>query len=295
MALTISEWFGHAPEDASSGAQELRDDEKCPFIQKRCTKRFSDNTVSGVCSVSPPKATAPVITCPNRLYSNDYSLLSDVANLAFGSGHDVIHPDDREGMEHNGKKVVAFGKGYGKELKLPRVKGRGGYFVDWILARLDPNGELAEFIAVEVQTIDTTGTYRPHVEKLRRGEAAGVANAGLNWENVNKRILPQLIYKGNVLRREPLCAKGLFFVCPTQVYQHIYARLGGSLTSYPNLQPGSLTFLWYGLGDPVAEGLRTLKSAGKFTTTVDQVAWGFVAPANLPPERVYENAIREEL
>ena len=43
------------------------------------------------------------------------------------------------------------------------------------------------------------------------------SNAGMNWENVNKRILPQLIYKGHVLRREELCRKGLFFVCPKHV------------------------------------------------------------------------------
>ncbi len=42
----------------------------------------------------------------------------------------------------------------------------------------------------------------------------GYSKAGVNWENVSKRILPQLIYKGYVLRRERLCSKGLFFVCP---------------------------------------------------------------------------------
>src|SRR5690606_34526853 len=79
------------------------------------------------------------------------------------------------------------------------------------------------------------------------------ATAGFNWENVNKRILPQLIYKGNVLQREHLCRKGLFFVTPTPVYNKIVGRLGGKdvLQEYP-LQSGSITFLAYNV-DPQAD------------------------------------------
>lgn len=43
---------------------------------------------------------------------------------------------------------------------MPQRAGTGSYFVDWVLARLDGNGELTEFTAIEVQTIDTTGNYR---------------------------------------------------------------------------------------------------------------------------------------
>jgi hypothetical protein len=117
----------------------------------------------------------------------------------------------------------------------------------------------------------------------------------LNWENVNKRILPQIIYKGHVLRQEPLCQKGLFFVCPTPVYRKIDERLGSNLRPYP-LQPGSLTIMWYDVGAPVAPGnIRDLNSIGRFTTTIDQVALAFTAPSNLPPPQVYEQAIRAEL
>jgi hypothetical protein len=104
---------------------------------------------------------------------------------------------------------------FGKELRLPSRGARGGYFLDWALARLDASGALAEFVAVEVQSIDTTGICRPEVELLRVGHAKVPASkAGLNWENVSKRILPQLICNGHILRREPLCRKGLFFFPP---------------------------------------------------------------------------------
>ena len=55
----------------------------------------------------------------------------------------------------------------------------------------------------------------------------------MNWENVNKRILPQIIYKGHVLRLEERCTKGLYFVCPKQVYSRIRERLGGNLRADP--------------------------------------------------------------
>jgi len=89
------------------------------------------------------------------------------------------------------------------EVKLPSVGGRGGFFGDWILALVDESKNLQEFVAVEVQSIDTTGNYRKERDAYAAGHAfTGSSRAGINWENVNKRILPQLIFKGHVLRRE---------------------------------------------------------------------------------------------
>jgi hypothetical protein len=168
--------------------------------------------------------------------------------------------------------------------------------VDWVLARVSASGDLVNFVAVEVQSIDTTGNYRGEREAyLLEQPFPGRSTAGFNWENVNKRIVPQLIYKGHVLRQEPLCQKGLFFVCPTPVYEKIGERLGGGLRSYP-IQPGSLTIMWYDIGPDVPTGhQRELISVGHFTTTIDQVALAFTAPSNLPPAQVYENAIRASL
>ncbi|MGA8579297.1 MAG: hypothetical protein WB579_11505, partial [Bryobacteraceae bacterium] len=76
----------------------------------------------------------------------------------------------------------------GGEAGLPPIGGRGGFFVDWILALVDKNGELKEFVAVEVQSIDTTGNYRKERDAyLKEKDFAGYSNAVINWENVNKR------------------------------------------------------------------------------------------------------------
>jgi len=290
MTLTIAEWFGYSPSDASSAASRFRAESLCPFLQKRCNKVFNDRTVSGVCSVLPGRASAsPIPICPNRMYAGHFAVLNKVSEIAFGAGHQVTllseyQPDAGVGA------VVAIA-----ELRLPSRDRHGSYFVDWILARVSPSGGLAEFTAVEVQTIDTTGSYRPEVEELRQGHwPGGKSKAGLNWENVSKRILPQLIYKGHVLQREPLCTKGLFFICPSEVHERIRVRIGGRLEAY-GLQHGAITFLWYGL-DPSAVGnLRPLSYRGQFSTTVEQVAFSFVAPADLPPAGSYESVIRSQL
>ena len=295
MPFEILEWFGQVPKANIADAQADLPDERCPFIGRICTKKFRDSSVSGVCSVLTGAESGPVIICPNRLYGENYAVLGHVANLAFGDGHRIIHPNEFTTVRHDGRNVVAFGHHFGKELRLPGQGGRGNDFVDWVLARIAPSGDLGDFVAVEVQTIDTTGTYYPEVMELRKGiYTAGRSKAGLNWRNVIKRILPQIIYKGHVLRREPLCSKGLFFVCPSAVYSRIIENLGNNLLRYDNLQPGSITFMWYALSGPQNENFR-LHHEGTFSTTVDQVALAFTSPANLPPQGVYEEAIKAAL
>jgi len=293
MASRIVEFFGYNPEDHSPAATEARHNLRCPFLGRQCVKTLSDGLISGACTLKPTNA-GPVICCPIRLYANNYEILRDVARVSFGPAIPLLPAASI--TKETGECVAVFGKGWGKELRLPTRGKTGAYFVDWVLAHVSANGELINFVAVEVQSIDTTGNYRLERETYLKEEPfPGKSTAGFNWENVNKRILPQIIYKGHVLRQEPLCQKGLFFVCPTPVYNKISERLGGGLRPYP-LQPGSLTIMWYDIGEPVPSGSqRPLVAVGQFTTTIDQVALAFTSPSNLPPPQVYENAIRASL
>ncbi len=303
MASNILEFFGYSPRDPSPAAHKARQTLECPFLGQTCTKTLRGGAISGMCTLKPKKG-GPVICCPIRLYAGDYQILKDVAKQAFGGGIDLVIGSEIAGFKaaNPGKHCVAvFGKRWGKELRLPsRVHqtggSRGAYFVDWILAHIDPAGKLLSFVAIEVQSIDTTGNYQAEREAyLAEKDFTGKTTAGLNWENVNKRILPQIIYKGHVLRREPLCHKGLFFICPAPVYHKIAERLGGTLTEI-HQQAGSLTIMWYDVGAPVQDGqIRALELGGQSTTTIDQVALAFTAPSNLPPAKVYEQAIIAEL
>ena len=292
MPLRVIEFFGFDPADTSHQAGLVRTDKQCPFVSGQCIKKFKSGLISGTCAVK-PETSGQVIVCPHRMYAGDYAVLSDVANVCFGTGVRLCRvPSDFKG---DGKDVQVFGKRWGKELRLPGRGRSGGYFVDWILALIDSDRSLLEFVAVEVQTMDTTGSYEWQIRGFFGMEPTPPKPAHINWENVNKRILPQLIYKGHVLRREPLCKKGLFFICPTPVYRRLAERLGGSLLEYSQ-HPGAITFRWYDLGPPVDPGsIRALEFGGQAVTTVDQVALAFTAPTGLPPARVYEAAITTQL
>lgn len=302
MATTIYEFFGYPATDRSAEAVEHARTAHCPFLNDKCTKTLSDGVTSGACTLK--QATRePVISCPIRLYADDYRVLRDVADMAFTPGL-PLEPgaSAASAAKKTSDHVIAvFGKRWGGELHLPQRGGKGAYYVDWILAQLNGQGELLDFVAIEVQSIDTTGNYRnAHHALLDPRRTIEGSTAGFNWENVNKRILPQLIYKGNILQREPLCQKGLFFVTPTPVYDKIIDRLGGRnvLQDYP-LQSGSITFLSYGLDHATHESERAsplpLKREEVHTTSVVQVANAFSAPGALPPMGSYQSAIKSAL
>lgn len=296
MALKIVEFFGYSPSDYSLEAAVARKEMACPFMGTSCTKTLNDGLISGVCTVRQANS-KPVICCPKRLYDGAHQTLRDTANAVFGPGIPFIAGNRVGRSPENGKRVFAFGSAVGGEIKLPPIGGRGGFFVDWILALVSGAGDLKEFVAVEVQSIDTTGNYRRERDAyLNDQEFDGYSTAGINWENVNKRILPQLIYKGHVLRREVLCKAGLFFICPTPVYRRIAQRVGGNLTEYPAPAPGTLTFRWYDVASEAPAGhRRDLIFEGQFTTTVEQVAYAFLSPGNMPPEGSYARAIQSKL
>ncbi len=292
MPLTITEVFGYSPDDQSPLVKEIRTAGTCPFTSKRCIKTFRDSGVlHGTCTVKTP-SDEEVICCPKRLYAEKYRILTDVALEAFGPELEaVIPPSEVEESKGQKGRAVAFGSGWGKELRVPKSGDqKGSYSADWILALISEANELIEFVALEVQSMDTTGDYQPewcsqmgvpytpYVAKKKKKKSSNI-----NWENVNKRIIPQLLTKGNVFQRENLCRKGMFFVTPTPVYKRVIGRLGTKLSEFP-LQPSGLTFRYYGLKPSSAPAtIRELAYEGQYTTTVENLKEAFNSTLNLPP------------
>ena len=185
MAGTISEFFGYRADDSSSMALKAAADKKCPFLGTTCTKVLGrTRTISGVCAIRQKSAGSPsVICCPNRIYSDNYKMLYTISNMAFQqelplySGRTAV-----EKAQKDGGAVAVFGHGWGGELRLPQRSGIGSYFVDWVLARLDKDGQLVDFTAIEVQTIDTTGSYGAAQKALKKDRTIITDTVGLNWE-----------------------------------------------------------------------------------------------------------------
>ncbi len=300
MSGFIAEFFGYSAEDTSSIAGSTAARQICPFLGSQCTKILSrDRIAAGVCAVRQKTEGSPdVICCPIRIYADDYKMLKTIASKAFNADMNLYAGRIAvQKAKDEGGAIAVFGHGWGGELRLPQRKGTGSYFVDWVLARLDENGELVEFTAIEVQTIDTTGNYRTARENLLNGRHITSDTVGLNWENVSKRIIPQLIYKGQVLQREDLCKTGLYFVCPQPVYERVLNRLGGKekVPKFPS-QPASIHFVSYDyLNEDKNDGtIRPLGIIEEHCTTVYKVQEAF-SSLNLPEGNVYRDAIRFSL
>lgn len=299
MAGYISEFFGYRAEDHSNAATAVAAKKICPFTNAPCTKILSRLRVpSGVCTMRQKSPGSPdIICCPIRLYADDYKMLRDIASLAFKSELNLYSGRVAvEKSKEDGGAIAVFGHGWGGELRLPQRKGTGAYFVDWVLAKLNATGELEEFTAIEVQTIDTTGNYQSAREALLANRTITSDTVGFNWENVNKRIIPQLIYKGQVLQRENLCKSGLFLVSPKPIHDRILDRLGGKerLPRFPS-QPASIHFVAYDTIANWEEGFITpLGIVEEYNTTVYKVQEAF-SSLTLPEENVYQDAISRSL
>ena len=260
-----------------------------------------ERTISGVCAIRQKRAGSPsVICCPNRIYAEDYKMLKTISKKAFGEELSLYAGRAAVAKARKDDGAIAvFGHGWGGELRLPQRQGTGSYFVDWVLARLDGKGELKEFTAIEVQTIDTTGKYSDAQKALKKDRTIISDTVGLNWENVSKRIISQIIYKGQVLQREELCRTGLYFVCPTPIYKRVLNRLGGKdkIPAFPT-QPAAIHFVAYDYAatfDETPNGATVpLDILEEHCTTVYKVQEAFSA-VSLPEGNVYGNAIRKSL
>lgn len=220
----IVEVFGFSPVDVSPVTRTYWDEGKCPFTLKSCVKYNSQNDVCyGVCSVT--SSLGDCIVCPNRLYAEDYKCLEIVALDAFGGDIRLMLYDEYLDSDSlDGNVVVALGKNSGKEVKIGSKLS-----MDWVLALLN-NGKLKEYVGVEVQSIDTTNNYRSNWEAYKGLDSSShyipKSEHGMNWANVQKRLIPQLIRKSSLFKKSKKVKRGFYFILPYVVYKKFENLLG---------------------------------------------------------------------
>jgi len=77
------------------------------------------------------------------------------------------------------------------------VKMAGFGNVDFVVADIDEGGGIGQFLSVELQAIDITGTVSDAYSALREDRPLETKKSyGLNFDNVYKRYIMQLIRKG---------------------------------------------------------------------------------------------------
>lgn len=149
----------------------------CPYVDRRCYKvRKSQPEISiGTCSVQ--YGNEPIIICPNRLLERR-QIFTDCLHLL--TGHEP-----------------------GNELHLISEITVPGGSIDYILASIR-DGKVRDFVGIELQTLDTTGTVWPERQRFLAEKgfddlaAADLKNPktyGMNWKMTAKTILVQLHHK----------------------------------------------------------------------------------------------------
>jgi len=171
----VSELFGYSTcksEDWGS----IVSAQVCRFTDKKCFKiRKSDPSTSiGTCVVRSGAEHIPLLICPNRFLANDGQVFTDCIHLL------TCHEPGNE------LHVVS-------EVSIP------GGSVDYFLVSAK-NKKPVDFVGVEFQALDTTGTVWPHRQKFLKN--AGLIhgdvddkNFGVNWKMTAKTILVQIHHK----------------------------------------------------------------------------------------------------
>jgi len=175
----ILEIFGHDTECTRKNAwKAIISSQACPFIKRKCFKvRKSQPDISiGTCSLSYGRKRQPIMICPLRLLER-HQIFTDAIHLL------TLHEPGNE------LHIVS-------EISVPG--GSVDYFL--VSARKD---KPIDFVGIELQTLDTTGTVWPARErflmdaglKADENAAQSTKSYGMNWKMTAKTILVQLHHK----------------------------------------------------------------------------------------------------
>ncbi|MFB2833446.1 hypothetical protein [Floridanema evergladense] len=157
---------------------DIVSNQNCPFLARKCLKnRKSEPEITiGTCTVSYGKQARNIIICPFRLLERS-QIFMDCIHLL------TLHEP-------------------GNELRIvPEISVPGGS-IDYCLASVR-SGKVIDFVGIELQTLDTTGTVWPERQRFLQNHGIEVRDTditspkgfGMNWKMTAKTILMQLHHK----------------------------------------------------------------------------------------------------
>ena len=172
----VVELFGLNCGQPLPSLKECLRNQRCPFTGARCvkTRKSQPSVAIGTCTISYQDAN--VIICPFRLLDKNQIFMDCLHLLTAHEPGNRIH-------------LIS-------EVKIPG--GNVDYFL--VSAR---DGKVKDFVGIELQTMDTTGTVWPERQRLLAEEGVKVLKKdlrntrsfGMNWKMTAKTILVQMHHK----------------------------------------------------------------------------------------------------
>lgn len=170
--------------------------------------------------------------------------------------------------------------------------------MDWVFARI-LNGNLVEYTGAEVQSIDITNNYRDNwyaYKNIRPDAVIPRSEHGLNWANVHKRLIPQIIRKSLIYSRSQYVKSGLYFIVPEIVYQKFEEIIGADIPLVSEKGPDIITVHTYALGEPLEEGkIREILPVRQIRFKMQDFFDRFITGPNLPSSETLDSAVRMTL
>ncbi len=118
----------------------------------------------------------------------------------------------------------------------------------------------------------------------------------MNWANVHKRLIPQIIRKGVVYSSSEMVKAGLYFVLPEVVYRKFEEIIGADIPTIEDTGPNVLTIHTYDLSAPTGHGQqRTLVLNRQLRVSLDEFAQRFISGPNLPTGEELDDAVKRVL
>ncbi|MEN3373486.1 hypothetical protein [Dechloromonas sp. ZS-1] len=118
----------------------------------------------------------------------------------------------------------------------------------------------------------------------------------MNWANVHKRLIPQIIRKGVVYSSSEMVKAGLYFVLPEVVYRKFEEIIGADIPTIEDTGPNVLTIHTYDLSAATGHGQqRTLVLNRQLRVSLDEFAQRFISGPNLPTGEELDDAVKRVL
>ncbi len=175
----IVELFGLYCHQSMPMLQDALKKQQCPFTGSKCikTRKSQPSVAIGTCTISYQRN--DVIICPFRLIDKNQIFIDCLHLLTAHEPGNRIH-------------------------LIPEVKISGGT-VDYFLVSARKE-KVMDFVGIELQTMDTTGTVWPERQRLLSTQGIKVLQKdkensrsfGMNWKMTAKTILVQMHHKAQV-------------------------------------------------------------------------------------------------
>ncbi len=173
----ILELFTESSKNRKVNWKTIVKNQYCNYLGKKCVKvRKSTPAISiGTCTVAYGRNKDCVIICPHRLLENKQIFIDCIHLLTLHEPGNQLHI-------------------------IPEVAIPGGS-VDYVLASVK-NGKVKDFVGIELQTMDTTGSVWGHRQAFLQSQGVVKTSTeestfGMNWKMTAKTILVQMHHKVN--------------------------------------------------------------------------------------------------